>query len=248
MRDLQDYQRHYENQPFERYQVHYRKKKIKEILLRYNHDFILEVGCGLDSILNDFTSFKKLFVVEPAGLFYEKAQKDRICSDRREDIVILNKYIEAGIKELSSLELDFVVVSCLLHEIQDQANFLNAIKTISTVDTVTHISVPNAKSFHRLLAVEMGLIESIFEKSTSNEVFQQNTNFSLESLITVVEDSGFTVVESGTYSFKPFTHQQMADMLGAGLLTERMLDGFYKMEKYLPQIGSEIFINVRKNT
>ncbi len=92
----------------------------------------------------------------------------------------------------------------------------------------------------------MGLIKSEFQKSDSNIQFQQHTNFNIDLLKQTVENNGFTVIESGSYSFKPFTHQQMQDMINAGLITEQMLNGFYKMERYLPNLGSEIFVNIKK--
>lgn len=246
MRDLQKYQNLYKSQPYERYQVYFRKKKINEVLSKYNHNTLLEIGCGLDSIFNDLNSFQKMYVVEPAVLFYEKAIEDRANSKKIKDITILNKYIEDCIRDFKGTKIDFIIISCLLHEIQEQANFLKTISLISSKSSIVHISVPNANSFHRLLAVEMGIIENIFAKSDSNKMFQQNTNFNLESLVNLVEGNGFKVIESGAYSFKPFTHQQMEDMLQAEILNEKVLEGLYRMEKHLPTLGSEIFVNVKK--
>ena len=38
----------------------------------------------------------------------------------------------------------------------------------------------------------------------------------------------------------------MQDMIDAGFISEEMLAGFYRMEKYLPEIGSEIYVVVKK--
>jgi hypothetical protein len=92
----------------------------------------------------------------------------------------------------------------------------------------------------------MGLIKTEFQKSDSNIQFQQHTVFNLDLLKETVEKNGFKVIESGSYSFKPFTHQQMQNMINVNLITEQMLDGFYKMERYLPELGSEIFVNIKK--
>jgi hypothetical protein len=92
----------------------------------------------------------------------------------------------------------------------------------------------------------MGLIKTEFQKSDSNIQFQQHTIFNLNILKETVEKNGFTVIEGGSYSFKPFPHQQMQNMININLITEKMLDGFYKMERYLPELGSEIFVNIKK--
>ena len=66
MRDIQKYTSDYEcmDDPANRfeteYQVVYRRKKVLEELKRYQHDTILEVGCGLDSYVNYITEFKKI--------------------------------------------------------------------------------------------------------------------------------------------------------------------------------------------
>ena len=47
MRDIARYTDNYMEIPFEEYQIRYRRKKVIEIVEKYPHDRILEVGCGL---------------------------------------------------------------------------------------------------------------------------------------------------------------------------------------------------------
>jgi ubiquinone/menaquinone biosynthesis C-methylase UbiE len=244
-RDLLDYQEQYSKQPYEKYQVAFRKRKIKELLSKYDHTKLLEVGCGLESIFLDLDSFKHLTVIEPAEMFYVKALEDATKSGHK-NINVIKALLEEAEVPLKNESFNFILVSSLLHEIPDQAKFLKALHTISSADTVIHINVPNAKSFHRLLAVEMGLIKSEFEMSASNIQFQQQGVFDLDTLKKIVTDNNFEVVESGTYSFKPFTHQQMQNMINISAITEEMLNGFYKMERYLQGLGSEVFVNIKK--
>jgi hypothetical protein len=244
-RNLIDYQFQYENQPYEKYQVAFRKRKIIEILSKYKHGNLLEVGCGLESIFLDYSAYESIFVIEPAEMFYNKAVTDKNKA-KNKNITIINDLLEYSFKILTNKNFDFILVSSLLHEISDQSKILKTIHDIASENTVIHINVPNANSFHRLIAVEMELTKNEFERSKSNIQFQQNNIFNLNSLIEIVEKNGFIVLESGSYSFKPFTHQQMQDMINLNLITEKMLDGFFKMEKFLPEVGSEIFVNIIK--
>ncbi len=75
---------------------------------------------------------------------------------------------------------------------------------------------------------------------------QQNSTFDCESLKAISVKNGFTVKESGSYFVKPFTHQQMQDMLDHGIVNDNILEGLYKMEKYLPDYGSEIFVQLQR--
>jgi len=244
-RDLADYQRHYLEVPYEYQQVQFRKRKIKEILSKYPHHQLLEIGCGLDAIFLDISSYSQLTVLEPCSIFYNKANAD-IAKAKNKNIRIINSLLEESLDQLAKMNFDFILVSSLLHEIPHPEKFLSSLFQISGDNTVIHINVPNGKSFHRLLGLEMGLINSEYQKSEYNIKFQQNTVFGLESLIEITEYSGFKVIESGSYAFKPFTHLQMQKMMDAGIMTPEMLDGFYNMEKHLPGMGSEIFVNVSK--
>ena len=244
-RNLSDYQEQYSNQPYEKYQVSFRKMKLIELLNKYNHQNILEVGCGLESIFLDFSSYDSITVIEPAEMFYNKAIED-IDKAKNKNVTVIKELLENSLPQIKDKKFNFILVSSLLHEIPEQSIFFKALYDIASEDTIIHFNVPNASSFHRLLAVEMGLIKSEFQKSDSNIQFQQHTNFNIDLLKQTVENNGFTVIDSGSYSFKPFTHQQMQDMINAGLITEQIINGFYKMERYLPNLGSEIFVNIKK--
>jgi hypothetical protein len=243
-RDLIDYQSHYANQPYEKYQVYFRKTKLKEIMKSVTHNNLLEVGCGLESIFLDIDDFDKITVIEPADLFYEKALVDR-KSKKDKDIQIIKGYLEETISELKNNTYDFILISSLLHEIPNVDLFLNSIYNLANKDTIIHVNVPNADSFHRVLALEMGLIKSQFEKSENNIEFQQNTVFDIKLLKETFINAGFEVVDEGSYSVKIFTHLQMQNLIDRGYIDLDILEGLYKMEKYMPGLGSEIYINVK---
>ncbi len=105
---------------------------------------------------------------------------------------------------------------------------------------------PNAKSFHRLWAVEAGLIKSEYEKSAMQIRLQQSHTFDLESLQRLVQQAGFAMEESGSYFIKPFTNAQMQQLVDLGILTPSLLHGLRRMERHLPGLGADIFVNARK--
>lgn len=244
-RDLADYHEQYSKHRYERYQVMFRKRKLREILGQYPHHKLLEVGCGLEPIFHDINTFSKLVIVEPAKMFFDKATEDAATTENR-DITVINSFLEDEETRLARHGFDFIIVSSLLHEIQDQQRFLQTLYNISGDNTTIHINVPNAISFHRLLALEMGLIDSVYEKSDSNIQLQQFSVFDIEMLTNMVVNSGFEVIETGAYAFKPFTHNQMQQMIDSGLINEGLLDGLYNMEKYMGKYCSEIYVNLKK--
>jgi SAM-dependent methyltransferase len=243
MRDLKNYQAAYNSMPFERYQVTYRRKKIIEILEQYRPKRILEVGCGHDSLFNYYKNFDFFAVIEPSDTFYLKAKSE---ASSFSNIRVLHGLVEDHSQLLNSLNFDFIIVSSLLHEIDDTKILLDSIKTISLQNTIIHFNVPNAKSFHRYLALEMGLIENLFEKSEMQKTMQQAHTFDIENLTNILKDHNFTIIDSGSYFIKPFTHSQMQNIIDLDLLPKNFLDGLYAMTSYMPDFGSEIFVNVKK--
>lgn len=242
MRDLDKYQTDYINLPFEPHHVRYRKRKVVECLRKHRARRILEVGCGVDPLFMSFADFETLDVVEPSAAFFEIAEQS---TAGMRNVRLHRGTLEENAQQLSGHSFDFILLSSLLHELQDPRGLLCSVRALCDATTLVHIVVPNAKSLHRLLALEMGLIDSIYRLSSTQHRMQQHTSFDLCSLSELVTSCGFSVVESGTFFIKPFTHAQMAELLKCGFLTEQMLDGLYGLSAHLPEFGSELFINAK---
>lgn len=123
---------------------------------------------------------------------------------------------------------------------------LQAVYQLCGESTVVHINVPNVFSFHRLLGLEMDIIDSIYEKSEMEVKFQRHTRFDKESLIGIVEDNGFEILSFGTYFIKPFSNEQMEKILDNKIVDIAVVDGLERMIKYLPDMGCEMFVEVRR--
>jgi 2-polyprenyl-3-methyl-5-hydroxy-6-metoxy-1,4-benzoquinol methylase len=242
VRDLDAYQREYGNLPFEESQARYRKRRIIESIAKYRPRSILEVGCGLDPLFNHYRGYERCTIVEPGDEFVRNARE---CARALEGITIVHGSLERNVAILSATPYDFVVLSSLLHEIPDSKNLLDATARLCGPGTIVHVNVPNARSIHRLLAVEMGLNQSVYERSQTQQRMQQSQTFDADSLAALVSQSGFEIVEQGTFFIKPFTHAQMASLQTSGMLTEPMLEGLYKLSKHFPENGSEIFMDLK---
>lgn len=245
MRDLQNYSEEYSNQPFEPYQVVYRKRQVVDIIKRNNHKTILEVGCGLNPLFNFFTDFEQLTILEPTKMFFDKTVAAISEKGLGGKVEAFNNFFEDAIEAVDAKTYDLIIISALIHEIGDLKSFFNRLKEVTKPGTVVHIDVPNGNSLHRLLALEMGLIKSQMEMSGFNIQFQQNRVFDLNSLEKLVADYDFEVIEKGSYFIKPFTHGQMQKMMDANIIDTKVLDGFYNLIKHFPGLGSEIYINFK---
>ena len=242
MRDLEKYQADYAALPFEPQQALYRKRLVVEHLVRHKARRILEVGCGLDPLFTTYTDFDTLHIVEPSAAFHEIALEK--CRGRQ-GVHLYAGTLEQNTAALSSEHFDFILLSGLLHEVESPEQVLAAVHPHCREDTVVQAIVPNAKSLHRVLALEMGLISSLYSLSPMQNALQQHRTFDLERLTSLMAQGGFSVFDSGSFFIKPFTHAQMDALMASGVVTQQMLDGFYALGRHLPGFGSEIFVNAR---
>lgn len=242
-RDIAAYSASYEAASFEPVQAALRKRAILRFVQQWQPQRVLEVGCGMDPLFMHYDGFRHFTVVEPSQRFAAHA---RLVAGKRQGVEVIEDFIEQAVARhgLASRGYDCILVSGLLHEVPDPLSILKAVHACATPQTRIHVNVPNARSVHRLLAFEMGLIDDIHAHSARQKSLQQHHTFDRQSLRKLVEDAGFTVREEGSYFIKPFTHDQMQQLQQQGILTDAMLTGLMRLEKYMPGLGSEIFVNL----
>lgn len=247
MRDIQDYETKYQEEPCEKYQVKYRREKILELMPSCKHQTILEIGCGMEPLFEFIKDYKQMVIVEPADIFILNAE--RKAKESGDNVVCMQGFFEEKIDQIKELcdNYDFIVLSSLLHEVEEPERLLKAIYHVCSDETIVHINVPNANSLHRLLAKEMGLIQDVHELSDLQKTMQRNSVFDLDSLCEIVKKCGFEVLQKGTYFPKLLSAGQMEKMLQQGIVKEDIFDGLNKMIKYVPEFGSEIFVQVKKS-
>jgi SAM-dependent methyltransferase len=238
--DIKKYQANYAELPFENSLREYRWQNIYQCLEQYPHKKILEIGCGFEPLFKGFDDFEKMLVVERGDDYY-KVAKALAGVDKR--IEIINGFFENVVDSLVPQTFDFIIIGGFLHEIDNPGAVLQAVKKLCTNTTVVHSFVPNAHSFHRLVAYEMGLIKDVYQKSGHDELFQRVEVYNIDAFKNLFIQNGFTVADCGTYFIKPFAHSQMNEMVNSNIIGKAVLDGLNKMTKYFPEQGAEIYIN-----
>lgn len=244
MRDIEDYVEKYGKTGFEKYKVLYRRNKIIEIITERHPERILEIGCGLEPLFQ-YICNTKFTIVEPSKLFCDNVA-DLIQARDIYNVECKRGFFEDIAPSLSK-EYDLIICSGLLHEVESPDRLIKSIADICNGDTVVHINVPNANSFHRLLGKEMGILQDVHEMSANNIDFQQNNVFDKNSLEKNVNDNGLQVIEFGGYFLKPFSHKQMYEMMQKRIVDEKVLDALYELGKRMPELCSEIYVNCIKN-
>ncbi|MDQ4421390.1 methyltransferase domain-containing protein [Sphingobium sp. DEHP117] len=208
---------------------------------------VLEVGCGPDLLIDRFdlagSAIRKWVVVEPSS--YADDFERRIKHSNK--LALTRGYLEDQVPVLRDHlpgGFDAVLLSGLLHETTQPANMLNAAHDLLRDGGHLFVSVPNANSFHRLLAVEMGMMDSPTQLSDRNLELGHPVVYNRESLTEVIEDAGFQPEQFSGYMFKPFSNGQMAAILKT--IGDDVVDGLNSLGKIFPDNAAEIAISARK--
>lgn len=244
MLKTENYEKNYAQLPFEDILREYRKAKTFEVFDRFRHGKILEIGSGPRPLFADVADFEKMVVIEPGESFFQQA---KALASSNPKITMINNLFENVVDDLARESFDIIVIGGFLHEIDNPELFVRSLRKICGKNTVIHSFVPNARSFHRLLAFEMGIIGSVYQKSGNDQLFQRRVVFDTESYREMFTRNGFKVIEAGTYFVKPFTHDQMNKMLSGNVVDGKVMDGLNKMIKYMPDLGAEIFVTCSIN-
>ena len=245
MRDLNDYQSRYEDEPGERIQVKYRRKHVISIMDRYPHRNILEVGCGLEPLFLYYKDFDTMTVVEPGETFYKRAEEK--ASKEHAKITCINGCIEDTVEILKKerIHFDYVVVSSLLHELEEPDALLEALHSIVHGDTVIHINVPNAYSIHRLIAKGMGMLSDVHTLSEQQKIMQRHAVYDIPSLCEYVISHGFRITERGGFFPKFLTGAQLDKCLEKKIVDESFFDGLDSISECFEKYGSEIYVQAQ---
>ena len=236
MSTTQNYHQDYDELPFEDILRKYRYRHLVNLFSKFVAKNILEIGCGYNPIFEHYPAFDKMTIVELDIHFCKDAIQK---ANGNPNIKIINKSIQDSISELGS-NFDVILISGFLHEIDNPEEVLTLIKKISNPNTRVICFVPNAKSFHRVLAYEAGLINQIYDFSDNDKKFGRRLVWDMNSFSELFTATDYQVEEVKTYFIKPFAHSQMRKMMDERIFTDQVLDGLDNMIKYMPDMGCEI--------
>jgi SAM-dependent methyltransferase len=232
---------------FETAMVSARQRLILELLERTRPKVVLEIGCGIDLLAARMEKARvpvaQWIIVEPAERFFDAARSLKMGATRLDVIRGFFEDSVEAVRACCTQAPDLVVCSGLLGEIEQPEALLRAARSLLGPSGVLHVNVANAYSLHRRLARSMGIIESEHQLTERNRRFAQYRVYDRGSLAALAQNAGFRVVEQGGYFIKPFTHAQMQSL--GGLISPEMLDGLWTLGRELPELASEIYVNLQ---
>ena len=244
-KDINAYKKQYIQLPFESTQSKLRREEVCIVLNEFKPRRVLEIGCGLEPLFLQYRDFDSMTVVEPAKEFARNAWQLKDKSNFSSKITIINDFFESVIFKENNF--DMILVVGLLHEVSYLDNFLEKLWEVAPVGCNIIINVPNKNSFHRQLAVNLGLIKDVSQNSQQQNALQQRRIFDKEYLQECLQGYSYKVIKSEGIIFKPFTHNQMQKIIDYNILSQQAVEKFCKMTDLLDKdCASELLLVLEK--
>ena len=216
-----------------------RAKETLQIIRKIHPSSILDIGFGPVPIFTLLPSISSYVGVEPSKKFFDHA---RMVSAGKNGVELIQGQVETVVDRLQRGKYDLIILNSLLHEVQDPELVVRIVHTLCKERTTVIATVPNALSFHRLLAFHSGLVSSVTSRSRKDQKFDRKMHFDKSSLTDLFVKEGFRVRNIYTYFIKVFSDAQIERMLRMGIISKDIIEGFQEMSKYVPDYGAEILI------
>lgn len=173
-------------------------------LRKYFHGTnILELGCadgGMTRLLID--DFEGITVVDGSTLAINRLNKD-IKSPKIKTIVSFFEDIEIDEK------FDIIIMGHILEHVDNPTYILSKFKNNLKYDGKIMITVPNAMSLHRIAAVKMGLLTSVYDLNETDLRIGHKRVYDFERLKLDIESSGLRISNRDGYWLKFLSNKQI---------------------------------------
>jgi 2-polyprenyl-3-methyl-5-hydroxy-6-metoxy-1,4-benzoquinol methylase len=193
----------------------------------FNGSTALEIGPAhgdMTKLLKD--EFKNLHILEAS-----KPLLDKIPNYK--NIVKHHNLIE---NFDSDLKFDTIIMGHVLEHIADPIVALKKIYSLLKNDGTFIVSVPNAKSLHRMVAVEMDILENEYKLNSRDIELGHYRVYDMSILESHLKTSGFNIDHMGGYFLKPLSNGQIENNWN-----DEMVEGFYKIGKHFQKNCAEIY-------
>lgn len=132
---------------------------------------------------------------------------------------------------------DTIVCNHVLEHIAAPVELLKSIKGWVKPDGVVILGVPNAKSFHRLAAVSMGLLKTEYSLNQRDLELGHFRVYDMESFCRDITEAGFCIIDKSGVFLKFLSNQQIDTFLD-----DAVVDAYFSISRMFPENCAEIFV------
>jgi 2-polyprenyl-3-methyl-5-hydroxy-6-metoxy-1,4-benzoquinol methylase len=197
-------------------------------------DRVLELGCATGAMTAAFAGEGRAIVALDRAEEYLA-----VARDRRLDGV---RWRQADFADAlpSTGSHDHVVLANVLHELDDPEALLTAVAEGHLAPAgIVHVSLQNPQSLHRLVALEMGLIDDLSAVAANGLKYATRRLYTASELVELAGRAGLELVHREGVMLKPLPNDAMA------ALDPAVLAGFVAAARHLPDHGAMNLLHLR---
>lgn len=195
-------------------------------------DAVLELGCATGLMSASFTAAgTTVFGVDRSSAYLERARARGLTGASFEE------------GDVTAVDLgrtfDHVVVANVAHEVPDPGPLFEVVRGHLRPGGLAHLTVPNPRSLHRLVGIEMGLLQDVATvggRAVSLETLRTIDADELEALGAAV---GLRSVHRAGVMVKPLPNARMEE------LSDDLLEGLLAAARHVPELCAMSYVVLR---
>jgi SAM-dependent methyltransferase len=141
----------------------------------------------------------------------------------------------------SSERFDVIEMGFVLEHVDDPALIVRQFKGYLKVGGIIAMAVPNARSLHRLIGHEAGLLPDMYALNEHDRALGHKRYFDLASFRALAESQGLVITRARGLLLKPVTTSQMTALH----LPEPVMTALAKVADPLPDIANGIYVEAK---
>jgi SAM-dependent methyltransferase len=193
---------------------------------------VLELGCATGLMTAELVAAGAVVVgVERSEAYLRRAEErglegtSFVCGDATETRL--------------GRTFDHVVAANLLHEVDRPAEVMDTIRVHLRPGGLVHLTVPNPRSLHRLVGIEMGLLADTTALSGRASSLETLHTIDADELERLGAGIGLRAVQRGGVMVKPLPNAVMAT------LPDELVEGLLAAARHLPELCAMSYVTFR---
>lgn len=151
-------------------------------------------------------------------------------------------FIYSLFEELQYKEVyDKVFCSYVLEHVVNPMDILAMIYRALKPGGRLFITVPNATALSRQMALDMKLMEDLYELTDNDRAHGHRRVFDLQKLRHILNQTSFKIKKTGGTFVKEFADFQLNRMIESGIIGEKQLHGMQKLAERYPELSGSIY-------
>lgn len=135
-------------------------------------------------------------------------------------------------------QFDAIEMGFVLEHVDDPALILRKFRSFLSPKGSLFVAVPNARSLHRLIGHEAGLLDNLYKLSPQDLELGHKRYFDLQKITKMVLDAGYVIVNTEGLMLKPVTGDQLKKLE----FKENVIEALFKIGVHYPEISNCIYL------